>query len=243
MSDDRVSVRDKYERDEEGKLKGDKNDKKQKKDKKKWFRRKKDKEDSSGGGGGSNIILFLILIVVAIFLVKNVDMFNPRNWNSTIFENFALVENSLEKTSHKHQSGEYEDDFYDENRIYNDKLARDQIDKEYVVYVYTSKEDENEPYDEWVKENDDDVLIYKLHEGDIKRDKELIEYNEDGEPMFVLFNEVDRGEKEIDGVIKDPDLFDKIPDRINEIIQEKEDKKEEEKQERIDERKKERENE
>lgn len=239
MSDERISVRDKYERDDEGKTKGS-NDKKVKKEKKKWFGRKKDDKGNNGGGGGSNILVGIVVILIIFFLVKGTDMFNWRTWDSTIFENFSLIENSLEKTSHKNKSGEYEDDFYDEKRIYNDNLVRDQVDKEYVVYMYTSDEEKNKPYDEWVKGNDD-VVIYKLHEGDVDTDKELREYKEKGQPMFVLYNEVERGKKEIDGVIKDPDLFDKIPERINEIIQEKEEQKEKEKQERIEKRKEERE--
>jgi len=241
MSDERVSVRERYERDEKGNLSKDKKIK-NKKGGKGRFNPFKKKDNGGGGGNAFIVIIVLVLLGVAFFTVKNSPLLDIRTWNSTAEEDFAKVRNSLEKIDHQRKSGEYEDDFYDKNRIYNDEVIRKQVEKEYIVYVYTPHDKENTPFDVWVEENQKDYKIYKLHINDLKTDFEAKEYKEDRKPMMLLYNEIDQGEKELHGVIKDKDLLDNIPTRIEEIKEEKKLQKEQEKQERIEKRKKEREN-
>lgn len=223
MSDDRISVRDKYERDEKGRVKSEV-DKKDKKEKgKKIF---KDRE--GGNGGCLGVIVAVALIGVLVFAVKESDIIDLRTWNSTSEENFSVFKNTLDKISQKNISDEFEEDFYDKNRLYTDEVVDKQVEKEYVVYVYSSKEENNTEFDKWVKEETGNFKIYKLHEGDVVGNKDILEYHNKLEPAVYIFNEVDRGEKELDGVIKDAELLEKVGERIEELKEEKEREKEKE---------------
>lgn len=229
LSGDRISVRDKYERDEKGRLKTEAEEKN-----KKELGKKKSKRGSKGGKGekkGSGCLGFIVaifLIGAIVFAIKESEIIDFRTWNSTSEENFLTFKNVLDKYSHKSKSGEYDDDFYDKNRLYTDEVVNKQVEKEYVVYVYSPNEGDNTEFDKWVESETGKFKIYKLHAGDVVGNKDILEYHSKFEPAVYIFNEVDRGDKELDGVIKDPELLNKVSERIEELKEEKKQEKEKE---------------
>lgn len=229
MDNERVSVRDKYERDEKGNSRGKTSGR---------------KEKMKGGGGGDKKGIFKAIIVIAIiafaiFVFLDSGGINLRTWDRTLSEDYANFQNSVNKFEDGRKNDFNVDDFYDKNRVYDDALLKRQAEKEYIVYVYTKNIEVDKPFNEWVKENEGEVPIYKISISDISINKEIRDYVEDGTPMFIVYNEVDKGVKSLEGIIKDTELFDEIIPKVDEYKAEKVKEREEEK-ERIKQNRKER---
>lgn len=221
--EDRVSVRDKYERDEKGESKGKTDEKEEKKGRGK-----------KGGGGDKGgivkVVISVALVGFGIFVFMETGGISLSSWDRTTSEDYAQFKNSVEKTDRSRKNDYKLDDFYDKNRIYSDTLIKQQVDKEYVVYVYTKNREIDQPYNDWVLDNEKEIPIYKVSISDINTNKELRDYVEDGTPMVVVYNEIDRGVKSLEGVIKEVDLLGEVIPKVEEFREEKVQEREEEKE-------------
>jgi len=224
-SQDRISDRDRLERDEKGNLRGQRG----RDGNRDHFGNgrgygRNDYGGNRGGGGKKGIFALCILVVLIIFGISGTGGFGKfmRTFNSTPEENMNSMFTSVKKLEADNKRDGRPYDIYDHNNLYGDKGIKLIVDKEYAVYVYTEDEEANEPFNTWVKENENTIPIYRLDMEDIEFSQEVASYREDGKPMVLVYNEVERGHKELDGVIKDPELLDEIVPHIQEIINEKE---------------------
>lgn len=220
----RVSDRDRLERDEHGNLRGNQ-------------RMERERSQGRGGGFGGNrqrggdnkgtkkalfaIALLVILVIIGMGSSGNGFSNFFRTFNSTPEENLTSFFTSVKKleADNKREGEPYT--VYDHNNIYGDEGITKMVDKEYAVYVYTDNEKKNEPFNSWVQENEGLIPIYRVDINMIGHNAEVISYKEDDTPMVLIYNETERGLKELEGVIKDPELLGEVVPYIEKIISEK----------------------
>lgn len=120
------------------------------------------------------------------------------------------------------RDGDPEDPVYDKNNIYSDKDILKMVDKEYIVYVYTRNIEVDKKFNSWVKNNQDDIPVYKLDINSVEYNGEIRKYIDGDKPMLLIFNEVTREEKVLDSVVKDPSLLKNVKLHIQKLIDDKE---------------------
>lgn len=214
---DRVSDRDRLERDEQGRTRS---------------------EGGMGNGGrrppkkqrsGNFVRNIFILIVIAVIILmiaglgKKPDMNNLfRTWSSTNEQGLAEMFNSVQELEDINKDLGEERGLHDRDRLYHDSYLEEMVAKEYLVYVFTGDEKKDKEFDKWVEENEETVQIFRIDIDDVSTNTEVMSYIVDEvEPMVLVYNEIDRGEKELEGVIKDPLLLDETKDYIDNLIDEK----------------------
>lgn len=220
----RISERERLERDADGNFRGEL--KNTPNDRNGGFNGSNRGSGGNGGGNGKKIIFSLaILVILVIFGLSGDGGFGfgnlVRTFNSTPEENLNAMFTSIKKAEADNERNGRPYDIYDYNNLYGDEAVQKLVDKEYVVYVYSNNEEKNQPFNEWVEENQNDVPVYRLSSEDVFSNHEVIEYLEDDTPMLLVYNEVEREKKELEGVIKDPELLGEVLPYINNIIAEK----------------------
>lgn len=213
---DRISDRDRLERNEQGiprgeqKSLGDKN------------------KGNNSGLKKKILIVSLVLIVILMYMglrgTSNVKWENIiRTWNMTNEQGIAAIFNSIQEIENINENLGIERGFYERNRLYHDAYLLELFDKEYLVYVFTGDMEKDKEFDAWVRDNDLRVQIFKIHIDDITTNLEVMSYidADKKEPMMLVYNEIERGKKNLEGVIKDPALLDEARDYINKLIDEK----------------------
>lgn len=218
---DRISVRDNLERDKQGKTRVEK---------KNEDRTRHQKGINKEKGKLKKYVFGFLLVIGLVmwgFSQEEGKMANFfRTWNSSPTENLTTLFNSMEQVDRVNKenvaAGEYKlRTLYDINRIYSDKYVTQMVDKEYVVYVYTEDKEKDNVFNEWVRENDHKVTIFRLNPIDIKTNHEIKSYLEPNTPMLLIYNEIERDVKVLDGVIKDTDLLEEVVPYIEELIEAK----------------------
>lgn len=223
MSDmDRVSDRDRLERDEQGVIRGEQE-------------RGGNKRGSNGNKRGPdgnkfrNIILVVAILGIVFLMVKGLGGSKDykgwfRTWSSTNEQGIASIFNSVQELEDMNERLGEERGLHDRDRLYHDSYIEEMVAKEYLVYVFTEDEEKDKEFDRWVEENQESVQIFRIAVEDVTTNMEIQSYiNEEDEdmPMVLVYNEVARGEKELEGVIKDVTLLDETKDYINDLIDEK----------------------
>lgn len=156
---------------------------------------------SLGGGGGFSDIL--------------------RTFNSTPEENMGSMLTAVKQVEHENKKvGETKDPVYDKQNIFSDEFIDKQVDKEYAVYVYTGEKEIDKPFNKWVLSAEKQIPVYRVNINEVKQNVIAMDYVEADVPMVLLYNEVEKGKKELDGVVKDKDLLKNIVPHI-ETLQEK----------------------
>lgn len=216
---DRVSDRDRLERNEQGVKRGD------------W-------DKGSGGGKGNGgrgpkesnvkkILLIVAVVGIVVLMVKGLGGSKDyqgwfRTWSSTNEQGIARIFNSVQEIEDMNERWGEERGLHDRDRLYHDSYIEEMVTKEYLVYVFTGNEKKDKEFDVWVEENEDKVQIFRIAMEDITTNAEIQSYiEEEEEPMMLVYNEVSRGEKELEGVIKDVSLLDETKDYVNDLIEEK----------------------
>lgn len=157
---------------------------------------------SLGGGGGFS------------------DIF--RTFNSTPEENMGSMLTAVKQVEHENKKvGEEKDPVYDKQNIFSDEYIDKQVDKEYAVYVYTGEESTDKPFNKWVLEAEKIIPVYRVKLENVKTNVIAMDYLEAEKPMVIIYNEVDKGKKELDAVIKDKDLLKNIVPHIEKLQEKK----------------------
>lgn len=157
---------------------------------------------SLGGGGGFS------------------DIF--RTFNSTPEENMGSMLTAVKQVEHENKKvGEEKDPVYDKQNIFSDEYIDKQVDKEYAVYVYTGEESIDKSFNQWVLEAEKTIPVYRVKLENVKTNVIAMDYVEAEKPMVMVYNEVDKGKKELDAVIKDKDLLKNIVPHIEKIQEKK----------------------
>ena len=220
MDMDRVSDRDRLERDEQG--------------------RKRYETTSGTGGQGKppkkdrkklvknvfivSLIGVVILMVGGLVRAPSAESIGNlfRTWNSTNEQGLAQIFNSVQELEDINKNLGMERGLHERDRLYHDSYIIEMVDKEYLVYVFTGDDEKDIKFDLWVEENEEKVQIFRIHIEDVTTNVEILSYiEEDTEPMMLVYNEVERGKKELEGVIKDPLLLDEARDYVTGLIDEK----------------------
>lgn len=223
---DRVSARDRLERDEQGTLRGRKE-----RDREQGFNNRQSPRgrfSGGNGGGGDNgwkkfIFSMAILVILVIIGMGSTGGFKNllRTFNATPTEHLNNYFTSAKKLENDNKRDGAEYTIYDKNNLFDDTGITQKIDKEYLVYIYTKDEKKDKPFNSWIEKNEFEIPIYRLDIRNIETNTELLKYAKENKPMMLLYNEIERGKKELDGVIKDPDLLKEIIPRVDKIIEEK----------------------
>lgn len=186
--------------------------------------------NNHGGGmrgvsSGTLGIGFLLVAALLIYLhftgnLKGVyDMFS-----STPDENInALFQGIKDTEKLNHQNGQW-DVVYDDNNIYEDSNFFKQVDKQYVVYVYSNNPALDEPFNEWVVANHDTIPIYKL-ETWVITDQDLNAAIGTSEPCLVIVYEKERDYKVIDSIIYTPQDFAKVSPTLDALKEHRQNQK------------------
>lgn len=157
---------------------------------------------SLGGGGGFS------------------DIF--RTFNSTPEENMGSMLTAVKQVEHENKKvGETKDPVYDKQNIFSDEFIDKQVDKEYAVYVYTGQKEIDKPFNKWVLSAEKQIPVYRVNISEVKQNVIAMDYVEADVPMVLLYNEVEKGKKELDGVIKDKDLLKNIVPHIEKLQEKK----------------------
>ncbi|MCY8636584.1 hypothetical protein MOD96_02045 [Bacillus sp. S17B2] len=183
---------------------------------------------SGKSGSGKLKLALFILMVGGILYIFNMsgklDLKSfLRTFNSTPEENMAAMTRGIEHLDRANKrDGDPEDPVYDKNNIYSDKDILKMVDKEYIVYVYTRNIEVDKKFNSWVKNNQDDIPVYKLDINSVEYNGEIRKYIDGDKPMLLIFNEVTREEKVLDSVVKDPSLLKNVKLHIQKLIDDKE---------------------
>lgn len=217
MDRDRVSDRDRLERDEQGRIRGDsrgggEQSQRPRKEKGKWK--------------GKVLLLAVLALAVLLFmgLGKTQDVGSLiRGWSMTNQQGVVEIFNSVQEVEDINKRLGEERGVLDRDRLYHDTYIEEMVAKEYLVYVFTGDEEKDKEFTDWVAENHDTVQVFKIKSDLIENNLEVLSYIEDGgdEPMVLIYNEVERGKKNLEGVIKDPELLDEAKEYIHKIIESK----------------------
>lgn len=157
---------------------------------------------SLGGGGGFS------------------DIF--RTFNSTPEENMGSMLTAVKQVEHENKKvGETKDPVYDKQNIFSDEFIDKQVDKEYAVYVYTGQKEIDKPFNTWVLSAEKQIPVYRVNISEVKQNVIAMDYVEADVPMVLLYNEVEKGKKELDGVVKDKDLLKNIVPHIEKLQEKK----------------------
>ena len=141
-----------------------------------------------------------------------------RTFNSTPEENLGSMLTSVKQVEHENKMvGKEKNAVYDVNNIFSDEYIDKQVDKEYAVYVYTGNEKYDKPFDDWVKKTEKEIPIYRVNAEGMKTNVVAMDYVEADKPMVMVYNEVEKGKKGLDAVIKDKDLLKNIVPHIQKI--------------------------
>lgn len=141
-----------------------------------------------------------------------------RTFNSTPEENLGSMLTSVKQVEHENKMvGKEKNQVYDVNNIFSDEYIDKQVDKEYAVYVYTGNEKYDKPFDDWVRKNEKEIPIYRVNAEGMKTNVVALDYVEADKPMVMVYNEVNKGKKELDAVIKDKDLLKNIVPHIQKL--------------------------
>lgn len=220
----RVSDRDRLERDENGTRRQDQN--------------RGGGRGGNGGGGkkglAKRVLILAVCGIVGIWILGtfNLSDFQSlfRTWNSTNTQGVVQIFNAVEGLEEENRKiGEELDEgenrgLHDRDRIYNDVYMTEMIPKEYLVYVFTGDAEIDKDFDEWVANNEKNIQIFRIDRKDLDTNKEVLSYtdvNGKKEPLVLVYNEVERGKKVLEGVIKDAKLLDETKEYINNLIEEK----------------------
>lgn len=137
-------------------------------------------------------------------------------FSSTPQENIDAMFNGIRDTEKLNkQEGEW-DAIYDENNLYQDSQFFNQVEKQYIVYVYSGDATLDTPFNNWVENNQKDIPIYKLDTWSIL-DNDLNEAIGTNEPSFVIVYEQEKGYKVIDSIVYSPNEFDTIALKLDAI--------------------------
>lgn len=177
---------------------------------------------SNGGLGGSvtpTRVFIGGLLVIALLLYLHFtgnmnDVYDT--FSSTPQENLDAMFNGIRDTEKvNHQEGEW-DAIYDENNLYTDSQVFNQVEKQYVVYVYSGDATLDLPFNIWVENNQQNIPIYKLDTWGIM-DEELNSAIGTSDPSFVIIYEQEKGYKVIDSIVYNPQEFDTIAVKLDAI--------------------------
>lgn len=173
---------------------------------------------SSGRGSFKGVLIVGLLVAFIGFLFYTgqtgdfIDMFS-----STPEENLtAMLQGVRDVDKINKQEGNLHP-IYDTQNIYHSENIFNQVEKQYVVYVYTGDESVDTPFNTWVQNNREDVPIYTLStwaNTDLELDKLIGD-----DPTFLIIYEHERGYKVLDSVVKDVAKFDTIPDTLEVLKQ------------------------
>lgn len=210
---DRVTDRDRLERDESGRTLGEV---------KREGRESKGKKEKTKRGTTKRNIFLIVVLAITVLMVMGLrgttdmrELF--REWSMTNEQGLAEVFNSVQELEDMNRRfGEHRGEL-DRGRLYHDAYITEQVAKEYLVYVYTGDEEKDRKFTEWFKTHRGEVPIYPIHIDAITTNKEVKSYIKSREPMVLIYNELERGKKDLEGVIKDAQLLDESIQYIQRI--------------------------
>lgn len=172
--------------------------------------------NSSGGGFaasmkaklfGGLVVAFFAFLYFSGQMGDFIDMFSstPEENMNAMFQGIRDVEKVNKQEGNLHP-------IYDKKNIYTSDNIFKQVDKQYVVYLYTEDETLDASFNAWVEEHRDTVPIYTLstwQNTDLEIDKLV-----GSDPAFLIVYEHERDYKVLDSIVTDAASFDLIPETL-----------------------------
>lgn len=248
-NDNNYSERDRLEIDSDGKKRGkqledkrkEQYDKYQNGNKRGMFNR--GRGNFNGGSGSWWKILLTLAVVGGLIYIpiayKNGTLPQPlrslvggdaQSNANTFLNDVQIFKNDSDKMYKNKWSDNYDEatetDFYDTNPLYSADYIGTQIDKEYMIFVYTGNDELDAPFKEWIEnyEKEGTYKIYRI-KMDIAIDNYYVEeavtddnYNITEEPLLMIFYSPEKQKTVLDSIVKDSTQLDKIPDYLKGLV-------------------------
>lgn len=182
----------------------------------------------SGGSGGSGngswfkfwiAIVIIVILLIAVFTGKGVN--ESRRIIGTPQENLNSMQNAivdLETVNKK--EGKY-DEVEDKNKVFHEKVLLYMPEKEYLIYVFTGDKKLDEKFNEFVKENQKDIKIYKIKYEDVKENEEIkLKIEQKFKPYLIGIKDMGNASKTVDAVISDEKQLKNVPKYFEDLVSE-----------------------
>lgn len=204
--------------------------------------------NNQGGSGGSwwKVLMGLIVVGIVIYIpiasssgslpnkFRNLFGANAQENTNNFINEIQVFKKESDKAFNKLDSDSTTSntsttqDFYDTNALYDSSYISTQVDRDYLVFVYTGNKDQDEAYIKWIKNYEktekDGFKIYRISYELAISDYYVQEavsdenYNLTEEPLLMIYYTKSKNKKVLDSIIKNSDQLAKVPDYLEGLV-------------------------
>lgn len=182
---------------------------------------------SGGNGSGGNgswfkfgiAVILIVILLIAVFTGKGAN--ESRRIIGTPQENLNAMHNAIVEVETVNKKEGKFDEVEDKNKVYSEKVLLFMPEKEYLIYVFTGDKKIDEKFNDFVKNNQKDIKIYKIKYSEIKENEDvkmLIEKK--FKPYLIGVKDMGNASKSIDAVIGDEKQLKNVPQYFKDLISE-----------------------
>lgn len=184
--------------------------------------------NNNNNNGGDNrgwtgvIIAIVIIFVLGLLMFKGGDFLtSAKRFIGTPTENLNTMQNSIvELETVNKKEGDF-DEVQDKNALFDESVLFYMPEKEYLVYVYTGKEDLDKTFDKFVKKYQKDIPIYKINYMEIDSNIEVKTIIEsEFKPYLISMVDLGKSVKVVDTVIDSNTQLKNVPDYFKDLVEE-----------------------